>query len=91
MKNIDSVIHWRQWSVGIILALLIALFSLNQFNFLPLTPALEAGCAVLFLALVWNGYVVKLAHSDSKPGWNTEIADGLLLTGVILVFIGAFF
>jgi hypothetical protein len=70
---------------------LISLFALNQFNLLRFSPALVAGCAVLFLSLVWNGIFLKLAHSESKPGWNGEIADGLLMAGMLLVFFGAFF
>jgi len=91
MKNIDSTIHWRFWAVSIVLALLISLFALNQFNLMRFTTALEAGCVILFLSLVWNSYVLKLNHSGSKPGWNGEIADALLLTGMLFVFFGAFF
>jgi hypothetical protein len=91
MKNIETAVHWRLWAVGIVLALLISLFALNQFNMLRFTTSLEAGCAVLLLSLIWNGIVIKLNHSGSKLGWNGEIADGLLMTGMVLVFFGAFF
>ena len=91
MSNLDSAIHWRQYSVGIILAIFIALFSLTQFGLLTFTAGTGFGCGVLFLSLGWNIYVMKLAQYRSKPGWNNEIADGLLITGLIFVFIGAFF
>lgn len=91
MSNLDSAIHWRQYSVGIILALFIAIFSLTQFNLLPFSSVIGFGCLVLLISLGWNIYVMKLAQNRSKPGWNNEIADGLLITGLIFVFIGAFF
>jgi hypothetical protein len=91
MLNLESAIHWRQWSVGIVLVLFIALFSLTQFGLLAYSSVIIAGCVVLLLSLLWNIYVLKLAQSRSKPGWNSEIADGLLITGLILVFFGAFF
>lgn len=91
MNNLESAIHWRQWSVAIILALLIALFSLNQFNLLRLTGVILSGSVVLLLSLGWNIHAMRLAHSQSNMGWNSEIADGLLITGMILVFFGAFF
>ncbi len=91
MSNLESAIHWRQYSVGIVLAIFIALFSLTQFGLLPFSSALGLGCVVLFLSLAWNIYVMKLAQARSKPGPHNEIADGLLIMGLILVFIGAFF
>lgn len=91
MKTIESASHWRLWAVGIVLALLISLFALNQFHFLGFTPTLVLGCLVLFLSLIWNGYVLKLDQAGAKPGWNGELADGLLLTGMLLVFFSVFF
>ena len=91
MSNLESAIHWRQYSVGIVLALFIALFSLTQFGLFKFSSSIGVGCVILFLSLGWNVYVMKLAQSRSKPGWNHEIADGLLITGLILVFVGAFF
>jgi|GEM_PF-3504138 len=91
MSNLDSAIHWRQYSIGIVLALFIALFSLTQFNLLPFSGVIGFGCGLLLISLGWNIYVLKLAQNRSKPGWNSEIADGLLITGLIFVFIGAFF
>ena len=91
MSNLDSAIHWRQYSVGIILAIFIALFSLTQFGLLLFSSGTGFGCAILFLSLGWNIYVMKLAQIRSKPGRNGEIADGLLITGLIVVFLGTFF
>ena len=91
MSNIDSAIHWRQYSVGIVLALFIALFSLTQFGLFQFSSTIGFGCVILFLSLIWNIYVMKLAQNRSRPGFNHEIADGLLITGLIVVFIGGFF
>jgi hypothetical protein len=91
MNNIDSAIHWRHYSVGIVLALFIALFALVQFSLLRFSLSIGIGCVVLFLSLAWNIHVMKLDHSRSKPGWHCEIADGLMISGLILVFIGTFF
>ncbi len=91
MSNLDSAIHWRPWSVAIVLALFITLFSLAQFNLLEISSLIEWGCGILALSLGWNIYVMILARDRSKPGWNGEIADGLLITGLFLVFWGAFF
>ena len=91
MKDIESTIHWRQYSVGIVLALFITLFALAQFNLLRLTMSTGLGCAVLFLSLAWDIYVMKLAQSRSEPGLHHKIADGLLITGLVLVFMGTFF
>ena len=91
MPNLDSAIHWRQYSIGIVMALFIALFSLTQFGLFQFSSTIGFGCVVLFLSLAWNIYVMKLVQNRSKPGWNHEIADGLLITGLIVVFIGGFF
>lgn len=91
MNDIESAIHWRQYSVGIVLALFIALFSLTQFNLLRFSFTIGMGCLVLFFSLAWDIYVMKLAQSRSKPGMHHQIADGLLITGLLLVFIGTFF
>ena len=88
MNQLESVIHWRQLSVAIVLALFIALFSLTQFNLLAFTFLVGAGCAVLGLSLAWNIYVMLLAGTDSKQGHHGEIADGMLITGLIFVFLG---
>ena len=77
--------------MAIVLAIFIALFSLAQFDLLPFTGVIGFGCAVLSFSLGWNIYVLKLAQNRKNPGWNPEIADGLLITGLIFVFIGAFF
>jgi hypothetical protein len=91
MKNIESSIHWRPLSAGIVMVLLIALFALNQFNFLQFTSTVLTGCVFLSLSLFWNVYVLLLARSEKKLGWNGEIADGLLLAGMVFVFLGVFF
>jgi hypothetical protein len=91
MHDLESSIHWRPWSVAIVLALFIAVFSLTQFNLLQWSFSIELGCAVLFTSVGWNIYVLIQAQSGKKPGWNPEIADGLLLVGLILIFLGAFF
>jgi hypothetical protein len=91
MKTIESVSHWRLWAVGIVLALLISLFALNQFHLLGFTPTLVLGCLVLFLSMIWNGYVIKLNQGGAEPGWQGGLADGLLLAGLMLVFFSVFF
>ena len=91
MKNIESAIHWRPWSACVVMVLLIALFALNQFNFLQFTTTIASGCVLLGLSLGWNLYVLLLARSRKKLGWNGEIADGLLLSGMVFVFLGVFF
>ena len=91
MTDLESAVRWRPWSIGIVLALFISLYALNQFGLLLITNTTWIGCGVLALSMAWNIYVMKLAKSCSNPGRNHEIADGLLITGLILVFIGSFF
>jgi hypothetical protein len=91
MNNLESTVHWRQYSVGILLALFIALFTLTQFHLLRYCFSLGLGCAVLFLALVWNIYVMKLDQSQLGPGLHHQFADGLMIAGLALVFFGTFF
>jgi hypothetical protein len=91
MNNLESATHWRQYSVGIVLALFISFFALHQFHLLRYSFSLALGCMVLFLALVWNIYLMKLAQSRSEPGWHHQFADGLMIAGLLLVFIGTFF
>jgi hypothetical protein len=91
MNNLESASHWRQYSVGIVLALFIALFALTQFHLMQFSFSIGLGCLVLFLALVWNIYLVKLAQSRTEPGWHHQFADGLMIAGLVLVFIGTFF
>ncbi len=91
MANFESTIHWRQYSSGIILAIFIAVFALGQFHLLQVTFSILLGCSVLATSLVWNIYVMKRAHSMKGLILHPQIADGLLLAGLILVFIGGFF
>lgn len=91
MPDLESSIHWRPWSVAIVLALFIAVFALNQFNLLPLSFTLELGCAVLLASAGWNSFVILLARAGKKSDTHGMIADGLLLAGLFFVFIGAFF
>lgn len=77
--------------MAIVLAIFIAVFSLTQFNLLQWSFSLELGCAVLALSVGWNSYILLRVRSGRKLGWNGEIADGLIITGLIMVFIGAFF
>jgi hypothetical protein len=91
MSNLESAIHWRQWTVAIVLALFIAVFSLSQFHMLQISFFIELGCLVLLVSAGWNVFLMILARNRRKPGWNGEIADGLLITGLIMVFFGAFF
>ena len=91
MSHVESIIHWRQWSVAIVLALFIALFSLIQFDLMAFSTSLAIGCVFLALSMGWNIYVMVLAHSRRKLGRHAEIADGLLITGFIFIFFGAFF
>jgi len=91
MNQFETAIHWRQYSIGIVLALFIAIFSLVQFQLLRVTLSTGLGCVVLALSLSWDIYLMRLNHRGSDPGRQGEIADGLLITGLILVFLGAFF
>jgi hypothetical protein len=91
MKDLDSAIRWRPWSVAIVLVLFISLFALAQFNYLVWTFPVKLACAVLFLSMGWNIYILVLARLGRKPGWDSTIADGLLLAGLILLFWGVFF
>jgi hypothetical protein len=91
MTNLEAAVRWRPWSIAIVLAIFISLFALNQFGLLSVNNTTWTGCGVLALSVSWNIYVMKLAQSRSKLGWHGQMADGLLLTGLILVFFGAFF
>ncbi len=91
MTNLESAVRWRPWSIAIVLAIFISLFALGQFGLLLINTTTWLGCGVLALAVAWNIYVMKLAQSRSKLGPHGQVADGLLLTGLILVFFGAFF
>ncbi len=91
MTHFESAVRWRPWSIAIVLAIFISLYTLNQFGLFLINNTTWIGCGVLALAVAWNIYMIKLARSRSKVGWNGEIADGLLITGLILVFFGAFF
>jgi hypothetical protein len=91
MSNLEAVVRWRPWSIAIVLAIFISLFALDQFGLLSINNATWTGSAVLALSAAWNIYVLKLAQTRSKLGPHGQIADGLLLTGLIIVFFGAFF
>lgn len=91
MANFENTIHWRQYSVGIILAIFIAVFALAQFQLLQIVFSILLGCSVLATSLAWNIYVIKRAHSGKDLSLHPQIADGLLLTGLILIFVGVFF
>jgi hypothetical protein len=91
MPRLESNVHWRPWSIAVVLLLFIALFSMTQFNLIELSTSIYAGCGVLFLSAGWNVYVILLARSGNNLGWNAPLADGLLMAGLILIFIGAFF
>jgi hypothetical protein len=91
MNNLESAVHWRQYSVAIILALYIALFALTQFHLLRFSFSLGLGCLVLFLSLAWNVYVMKRDQTRPEPGWHHQFADGLMIAGLALVFFGTFF
>ncbi len=91
MPDLESSIHWRPWSVAIVLAILITVFALGQFNLLELSFSIQLGCAVLLASAGWNVYVIVRARLDKKAGVNGAVADGLLLAGLFLVLIGAYF
>jgi hypothetical protein len=86
--NFESAVRWRQWSVGIVIALFLALVGLIRFNLVKFSFVIQLGCLVLLLSLGLNIYVIRIR---SKPGWSPGMADGLLIAGLVLVFIGAFF
>jgi uncharacterized integral membrane protein len=91
MNRMESAIHWRPWSVAVVLALFIALFALKQFSLLEWSFSIELGCAVLLASAGWNVYVLFLARARKNAGMHGAVADGLLLAGLLLVFVGAFF
>ena len=90
MANFESVIRWHQWSVGIILTLLLGLAALTKTNLIHFTFLNQLACAVLLLSLVLNLNLLK-TRSRLKLPWDNEVADGLLIVGLLLVFIGTFF
>jgi hypothetical protein len=91
LSQLDSAVRWRPWSIAVVLAIFISLYALGQFNLFSPGAATWAGCGLLALSGAWNVHVLLRARSRSKPGRHPEIADGLLLAGLILVFFGAFF
>ncbi len=84
------MIRWRQSSVGIITAVFLAVVGLVEFNLLPFTFILQLGCLVLLVSLGLNFTILKII-SPSKLGWNPEVADGLFIVGLGMIFFGAFF
>jgi hypothetical protein len=91
MSDLESTVRWRPWSIAIVLAIFISLYALNQFGIFSINNTTWLGCGVLTLSVAWNIYVIKLAQSRSKLSGHGQVADGLLMTGLILVFFGAFF
>ena len=91
MTHLESAVRWRPWSIAIVLAIFISLFALNQFGIFSINNTTWAGCGILGLSVAWNIYAIKLSQTRPSLGWNGQMADGLLLTGLILVFFGAFF
>lgn len=91
MPNLESAVRWRPWSIAIVLAIFISLYALNQFSIFSINNITWLGCGVLTLSVAWNIYVIKLVQTRPKLGWHGQMADGLLLAGLMLVFFGAFF
>jgi hypothetical protein len=83
------MIRWRQSAVGIITAVFLAVVGLVEFNLLSLTFTVELGCLVLLVALGINLYILKVI-SPSKLGFSHQVADGLFIAGLLLVFMGVF-
>jgi hypothetical protein len=90
MKNYEPMIRWRQSSVGIMMAVFLAVVGLVEFNLLKFTFCIQLGCLVLLVSLGINLYILKVI-SPSKLGMSHEVADGLLITGLVLIFVGVFF
>jgi hypothetical protein len=84
------MIRWRISSAGIIAAIFLAVVGLSEFNLLQFTFMIQLGCLVLLVSLGINFYILKVIN-PSKLGWSHEIADGLLIFGLVFVFFGAFF
>jgi len=84
------MIRWRQSSVGLITAVFLAVVGLVEFNLLRFTFIIQLGCLVLLVSLGINLYILKVI-SPSKLGFSHEVADGLLIVGLALIFVGAFF
>jgi len=84
------MIRWRQSAIGIATALFLAVVGLVEFNLLSFTFILQLGCLVLLVSLGVNLYILKVL-SPSKLGSSHQVADGLFIVGLIMVFIGAFF
>ena len=88
-SDLESSIHWRQWSVGIILLLHLALIALVRFHLVLITYWIAGGSAGLILSLGLNIYLL-LSSPPSKTPWGPAWADGLLIAGLVLL-LGAFF
>lgn len=91
MPDIESAVKWRPWSVAVILAVFLSVFTLVRFGLLSFSFPIGLGCAVLCLPLGWNIAALRKGPSGERPGRNDFITDGLLVVGLALVFIGAFF
>ena len=84
------MIRWRQSAIGITTAIFLAVVGLVEFNLLRFTFVLQLGCLVLLVSLGLNFTILKII-SPSKLGWNPEVADGLFIVGLLMIFAGAFF
>src|ERR1035438_4121066 len=91
MNQIESAVRWRPWSIGIVMVLFVSLYALSRFGLLQINSVTLVGCGILALSLGWNILVMKGTPTGSESGLKGQVADGLLLTGLVLVFVGAFF